>query len=265
MKTILFPTDFSKNAANALNFAVEIAGLLSARLVLLYTIRSLADRDTFITKDTFDSEAQAEKALMKLSQDISTKVPCEYMIRKGAITDEIAAEAKKQQIDLVIMGTKGAGDVPDSLALLNSKTADLISESVCPVLAIPSGFKYRPIKKIVLAVDTDDVEESILQPFLELVAVLKAEVVLLTIVSEKEPVTANPQGIQRLLHALPYTAHSLTDPDVVEGIQSFISDHKPDLLTMIDRKRNFLQSLFNDNLAQKLSLHTRIPLLTLVE
>jgi nucleotide-binding universal stress UspA family protein len=265
MKTILFPTDFSKNAANALSYAVEIAGLLSARILVLYTIRSLADRDTFITRDSFNSPEEAEKALIKLKTEISAKVPCEYIIKKGAITDEIVDATKEQEIDLVIMGTKGAGDVPDSLAILNSTTASLVSESVCPVLAVPSGYRYQPIRKMVLVVDMDEVEETVLRPFLELVTVLKAEVILLTIVSEKEKVPTQPNGLNQLLDSFSYTAHTLTDPDVVDGIQEFIRTHQPDLLTVIDRKKNFLQSLFADNVSQKLTLHTKIPLLTLSE
>ncbi|QHT70301.1 universal stress protein [Rhodocytophaga rosea] len=265
MKTILFPTDFSKNAANALNYAVEIAGLLSARIVVLYTIRSLADRDTFITKDTFSTPEGAEKALIKLQTDISAKVTCEYIIKKGAITDEIVATTKQQQIDLVIMGTKGAGDVPDSLAMLNSTTANLVSESVCPVLAVPAGYRYQPIRRVVLVVDMDEVEETVLRPFIELVTVLKAEVILLTIVSEKEKVPAQSSKLTQLLESFPFTTHTLTDPDVVEGIQAFIRTHQADLLTVVDRKKNFLQSLFADNISQKLALHTKIPLLTLGE
>jgi nucleotide-binding universal stress UspA family protein len=265
MKTILFPTDFSKNAANALNYAVEIAGLLSARILVLYTIRSLADRDTFIARDSFNTPEEAERALIKLQTEISAKVPCEYIIKKGAITDEIVAATKQEPIDLVIMGTKGAGDVPDSLAMLNSTTASLVSESVCPVLAVPAGYRYQPIRKVVLVVDMDEVEETVLRPFLELATVLKAEVMLLTIVSEKEKVPTQPNGLNQLLHSFPYSTHALTDPDVIDGIQEFIRTHQADLLTVIDRKKNFLQSLFADNISQKLTLHSKIPLLTLSE
>lgn len=265
MKTILFPTDFSRNAANALNYALEIAELLRARLLLLYTIRSLADRDTFIAEDSFSTAEEAENALIRLKTEISARVPCEYLVTKGAITDEIVAATKRQQINLVVMGTKGAGDVPDSLAMLNSTTANIISESVCPVLVIPAGYRYQPFKKAILAVDMDEVEESVLQPFLELVAALQAEVILLTIVSEKEKVQTQPHGLDHLLSPFTYAAHTLTDPDVIDGIQAFIRTHQADLLTVVVRKRNFLQSLFDDNVSQKLSLHTRIPLLTLTE
>jgi hypothetical protein len=68
-----------------------------------------------------------------------------------------------------------------------------------------------------------------------------------------------------LLGSFSYTSHTLTDPDVIDGIQAFIRTHQADLLTIIDRKKNFLQSLFADNISQKLTLHTKIPLLTLSE
>lgn len=265
MKTILFPTDFSKTATNALHVAVEIAAILPARLIILYTIRSLADRDTFIAKDAFRTQDEAEKALIHLQAEISPRVPCEYLITKGAISDEISDVARKQQISLVVMGTKGAGDIPDSLAILNSTTASLIEASVCPVLAVPANYRYQSITRIILAVDMDEVEQTVLQPFLELVTALKAEVILLTIVSEKEKVPAQSNGLSELLNGLPFVTHALTDPNVVEGIHAFIQAHQADLLTVIARKRNFLQSLFDDNISQKLALHTKIPLLTLSE
>ena len=37
MKTILVPTDFSKNADSALNYAIEFAKKENAKLILLHT------------------------------------------------------------------------------------------------------------------------------------------------------------------------------------------------------------------------------------
>jgi nucleotide-binding universal stress UspA family protein len=265
MKTILFPTDFSKVSANALEYAIEIAQLLSARILLLYAVRSFADRDTFIEAQKFNSEAEAEKALKELSAQIAGKVPCEYIIKTGAITDEISAVAKKQQVSMVIMGTKGAGTVPDSLALLNSTTVDLISERVCPVLAIPAKTRFTSMHKIVLAVDNESVEAAVLAPLLELAQVLQAEIALLTIVSDPKEPAAKNNSVERILNGINYSSHQLHNEDVIDGIGEFMKTHPAHLLAVIARKRNFLLSLFSDSITQKLALHSKIPLLVLTE
>lgn len=265
MKTILFPTDFSKASANALDYALEIAQLLSARILLLYAVRNFADRDTFIEAQKFTSREEAEQALKELSSQIASKVPCEYVIKTGAITDEISAVAKKHQAYMVIMGTKGAGSVPDSLALLNSTTVDLISERVCSVLAIPAKTRFKPIRKIVLAVDNESAEAAVLIPLLELAQVLQAEISLITIVSDPKEPAAKNSSVERILDGFNYSSHQLHNEDVIDGIGEFTKTHPGDLLAVIARKRNFLLSLFSDSITQKLALHTRIPLLVLTE
>lgn len=151
MQTILFPTNFSKNADNALNYAVEIAKLLSAKIVLLYSLRrSYADPDTFTVPVATEDPEQAEHLLQQMAQKVSLQIPCTYIIRKGFTIDEISLAVKEIGAHLVIMGTEGAALVPDTL--VNSTTVQLIQDNLHPVLAVPEHTHFKPVNKIAFAV-----------------------------------------------------------------------------------------------------------------
>jgi nucleotide-binding universal stress UspA family protein len=270
MKTILFPTDFTQASVNAIGFAAAIARLLSAKMVLLYAVRSFADRDKFIASAAFDNEDQAEEALKKIAATFADEVPCQYLVKTGIVSDEIASVAKELEASLIIMGTSGAGEIPDALAILNSTTTELISKKICPVLAIPATARAQPLRKIVVAVDTEPIVATVLAPVIGIAKEANAEVLLLTVIpGEKisgDDLLANKDAtIESMFSGLTYSLHAIQSEEVIDSIREFAEAQQADLLTVIARKRGFFDLLFHESVSQKLALHSQIPLLVLPE
>lgn len=268
MKTILFPTDFSKASVKSAPIAVAFARLLSARIVFLYAVRSFADRDKFIGSAAFEDETQARQALSTLAEKYSGEIPCESQVRTGVIADEIAAAAKETGANLIIMSTSGAGEVPDALALLNSTTTDLISKRICPVLALPAGVSLTSIRKIVLAIDREPIDASILTLITEIAQQPSAEILLLTVLSEEDipgdDLLANKNtAIEQVLTGTTYSVHAVRSDDTIESIRKFAAGQQADLIAVISRKRGFFNMLFHESVSQKLALHSQVPLLVL--
>jgi nucleotide-binding universal stress UspA family protein len=268
MKTILFPTDFSKASVQSVPIAVIFARLLSARIVFLYAVRSFADRDKFIGSAAFEDETQAKQALTNLAEKYSGEIPCESQVRTGVISDEIAAAAKDSGASLVIMTTSGAGEVPDALALLNSTTADLISKRICPVLALPAGVSMPSIRKIVLAIDREPVDAIVLTLVTEIAQQPAVEVLLLTVHSDEEisgdDLLANKNtAIEQALPGATYSVHAIRSDDTIESIRKFAADQQADIITVISRKQSFFNMFFHESVSQKLTLHSQLPLLVL--
>lgn len=270
MKTILFPTDFSQASVQAAAIAAGLARLLSAKIIFIYAVRSFADRDKFIGTAAFENETQAKQALEKLASRFSGGIPFEYLIRTGDITDEIVSAAKETKADMIVMSTSGAGDIPDTLALLNSTTADLISKKICPVLAIPAGANAKLIRKIVMAVDSHPIEATVLAPVKEIALKAKAEVLLLTVLSEEkvtgDDLLANKNNtIEQAFAGIPYSVHAIQSHETIDSIRQFASAQAADMIAVVTRKRGFIDNLFHESMSQKLALHSQIPLLVLTE
>jgi len=74
-------------------------------------------------------------------------------VRKGYNDEVIASEAKKMASDLVIMGTKGASGMKE--VFLGSNTVRAIKYTEAPIMVIPDEAEYQPIKKVLLAADSN--------------------------------------------------------------------------------------------------------------
>ncbi|MBA3705480.1 MAG: universal stress protein, partial [Bacteroidetes bacterium] len=81
MKTILVPTDFSEIACNAINYAVEIAKLTKAKLILfnVYNV-PVVPAEIPIALPIDEIEKDVMKGLKKIEKDICLKHGNELVI-----------------------------------------------------------------------------------------------------------------------------------------------------------------------------------------
>jgi len=143
-RNILVPTDFSEGAEQALDYAVELAGKLDAKIHLLNVLFLLplgpelaiamsAAKVDEIIKDS-------HKALDRLVAARTGKAAFGPTLQRSgdarALIDETAAEIGA---DLIIMGTHGRRGV--SRLLLGSVAESVARTAPCPVLLVRKGQK----------------------------------------------------------------------------------------------------------------------------
>lgn len=152
MKTIIVPTDFSKNAHNALNYAIDIAKHNEGKIVLLHSIHY--DVIGFNLTDELEStqfmqiQKAAEEKIAALEKEVkSIGLGCTSLIEVGILKDVINEIAERKRASLIVMGTSGAKGVKEFL--IGSNTGDLIGSSHTPVLAVPEDAKFEGFHKIV--------------------------------------------------------------------------------------------------------------------
>jgi nucleotide-binding universal stress UspA family protein len=141
IKTILFPTDFSEGAANALKYAVDIAKRYGAKLHMLHVIYDIAKASgAFVPHISMDQmykdiEAGAKKELEKFGlEDLSGMKDMERSVITGVPHDEIVKFATKNKIDLVVIGTHGRSGI--DRILFGSTAAQVVRNAPCPVLTV---------------------------------------------------------------------------------------------------------------------------------
>jgi len=164
MNKILVPIDFSENSKNALRVAAEIACTSGAALEMLHVnvasiystpLSEYVAVSNFVVEDQqYDEKALTELEKLKLgllaipgfsNLDVTMRV------EDGFLYSTVNNVATDDDVDLVVMGTKGASGLNEFL--VGSNTEKVIRTAPCPVLAIPEhAEKFDP--KVVLMPST---------------------------------------------------------------------------------------------------------------
>ena len=273
MKTILVPTDFSDSAKNAINYAAELAKLTKAKLILFHVFHIPAvPSDVPFVMPLDEIEKDTLKALTKIKKNILFKHGSELNIvcktKLGFAVDEINEITKEENVDLIVMGVRGAGYLTEKL--IGSITTTLIRKAKRPVLAINDKVTFKSIKKIVLACDYQNIDSKSMEPLKEFIKLFKSQLYILNVSSEGElisPIKKTVGGTQ-LVHSFEGLNHSFNfveNEDIVEGINEFVDEHSADLIVMVPRKHTFFENIFQERNTKRMAFHTHIPLLALPE
>ncbi len=264
MKKILVPTDFSTNATNAVQYAVEIARLLSAEITLLHTYKVYSTTGMFISVESYLKKDTARQ-MLELYEMVEAQLGKENVdskIVKGDTISVIANIANHQDFDLIIMGTQGASGLAEVFSGTN--TNGVMKRSHKPVLAIPENFKFQPIREIVLAVDQQGISFSkILKPLVTIAHQADAKVRIFH-KDSGEPEPGIDPSVEMFLETVEHSFHyELDTENLNESINQFVLDYKADMLCMVRRQRSFIENIFHVSATAKEVFDCPVPLLVL--
>jgi nucleotide-binding universal stress UspA family protein len=137
---ILVPTDFSRNAEEALRFAVPLAQQLGGKITLLHSIdwkvnpqmRSapgIIDTMNKVAKDAAEDRLES-LARTKVPQELLEKTIVEFAPAQVGIPET----ARDLKIDLIVISTRGHTGL--QRILLGSTAARVVRYASCPVLTV---------------------------------------------------------------------------------------------------------------------------------
>jgi len=159
-KNILLATDFSPASDQALDCAASLARRFGSRIYLTHVITL----DGFpmmapeiVTRSLKELRVAAEKNMDELLEsERLNAVPNQVVIQEGNLWPAIEGLIKKYEIDLVVVGTRGAGAVRK--ILLGSGAEEIFRKAKVPVLTVGPAAKNEPLyelefKNILFATD----------------------------------------------------------------------------------------------------------------
>jgi len=141
---VLFCTDFSENADYAFNFAYGIAKRDEG---LLYILHVLPDNPHQAFAENYINKEDLEKIQKSIGEDldnkyrehyvkkIGNKIKFEIVTKSGREDNEILKFAKKENIDIIVMGTHGRTGIEH--VFFGSVAERVIRRSPFPVFIIP--------------------------------------------------------------------------------------------------------------------------------
>lgn len=167
MKKILVPVDFSENAENALFVAAEVARKSGAALELLHVnvasvyaapLSEFSPASGYTIEDNNYDES-AGTGLERIRTELLGNpeyagLSIQTRVGDGYLHSTIKNVAEEDDVDLVVMGTKGASGLNEFL--LGSNTEKVIRTSPCPVLAVPAGAEKFIPKTVLLPTTLKD-------------------------------------------------------------------------------------------------------------
>jgi len=148
LKKILCPIDHSDCSKEALKYAVSFALRNEAELYLLHVIdiRTFDENLDSITKQIADESSinnLKKKLLECVPEEIRSDMKIEAIVVQGIPFVEIIRFAKKNEVDMLVLGTHGRTGLAHMM--LGSVSEKVVRKAPCPVLTVRS-----PNQKFVL-------------------------------------------------------------------------------------------------------------------
>ena len=278
MKKILVPTDFSDNAFNALHYAVELFKNEACIFYLLNTY-DLPIHQTEFAMDapaqfglddiTINQDRSVEglKILRQRAVDEFSNPEHEFQTRSAlnTLVSEVLSTVKEESIDLIVMGTQGATGAQE--ILFGTHTVDVIKKAKCPIIAVPSKFKYDTPKEILFPTDYEiDFRNIHLVELIHLARKFEGKINFLHILSNYEldkKQQTNKSALSTMFKTITHEYHEVPDTDIIDAVTSYQSNHGTDFLVMIQNKHTFFERFFAEPVIQKIGFHVNVPFMVI--
>jgi nucleotide-binding universal stress UspA family protein len=277
MKKILVPVDFTDTSVNAFVYALEMAKVLKAEILLLHTfelpivdIQSMPINYATIYNaieltnfDHFKAELPKLRALAE-SRGLD-HISLSHILMDGDLVYNIKKVVKQENIDFVVMGTKGATGWLDTF--IGTNAGSVIADVQVPVLSVPLTAQYKKIDTIAFTTRFREKDIEALVKVLFFAKKMKAQVKCVYIKTLSSDVTE--ETIKRWESHFdeeePLQFVIVPGTDVKTTISNYLEQNHIDLLAMLTYKRNFFVELFTNTTTQKLSYHLKTPILAFHE
>ncbi len=276
MKRIILSTDFSDNAYNAIDYAVHLFKDVETTFYLLHTYTPVVYRVEYLMHspsqiglgDTIQSKAMAELEELQQKLKKEFKNPKHTFVPHSSfnlLVDEVLETIESEKADMVIMGTQGATGAKE--IFLGSNTVHVIKKASCPVIAVPSNFKYEKPKEILFPTDYEvDYKREQLQELLEIAKahISRIEVIHVSTGYDLTEIQLKyKKQLDHIFTRIAHLFHDMPNQEVITAINAFQMKKRMSLLVMIQNKHTFLERLFIDPIIKKIGFHVNVPFMVI--
>ena len=271
MTRILLPTDFSDNSFEAIRYALLMYKEVECTFYLLHTYTPAIYQTEYLIGSPGQiglgdvlqesSMTQLEKLQKRLESQYENEkhtilVHSAFNTLLGEISDMVEAE----NIDLIVMGTKGATGAQE--ILFGTHTVHVIKKAKCPVIAIPPKFTFEAPKEILFPTDYEiEYEKEKLDQLLGIAALYKSRINVMHVRAGYDITSEQEKNKQKLETILGSSAlfHEVPDNGIISAVNEFQVKTPINLLVMVQNKHTFLERLFIEPVIKKIGFHLTVP------
>jgi nucleotide-binding universal stress UspA family protein len=271
MKRILVPTDFSKHAEYALRVAAQIAKKNNSEICLLHMLElphqgsDAVSAGSAIPQIMFFKDMAINKLDALMESDFLEGITISEIIQFEKAFDGIMEISKKNNVDLIVMGSHGASGYEEMF--IGSNAEKVVRSSEVPVLVIKNETTQFKADKLVFA---SDFSEEIKKPFAKLVEFATVFNSHLDLVMINTPNSFKSTAVAEKIMSdfldgtnfTNYSTHIYNDVNVEKGILNYSSSVDADLIGMCTHGRTGFSHFFNGSISEDLVNHTVRPVIT---
>ncbi|HPB26457.1 MAG TPA: universal stress protein [Bacteroidales bacterium] len=281
---IICPVDFSKDSLNAAYYALQVAAKINAEVKFMYACYSMQPMAN-IFPDAFsyqigmgnifnDEKLEVKDAMNKFKGTINLYIK-EQGLPELKISTNIVYEdpitaipnyCKKHRYAMVIMGTKGLGKSRNYQA--GSIALNTIESVEIPVLVVPKEYSFTMLGQFntVYLTDFDDRDFSSFRKLMSIISPFDAKVHCVHIQQEKSKInkimldelTAH---IKSVYSNYDVSCKLINSSEVTKSINEFVKANEINLISLSERKRNWLVKLFSKSVVKDILFKVNTPLL----
>jgi nucleotide-binding universal stress UspA family protein len=274
MKNILVPTNFSENCAKAAKLGIEMAKLYNSEIHFLHLMKTPVDwvkLDKLKEKrypETLKQIGIAKAKLRELERTTEHQgLKCRTFLQYDAGHTDILEHSGHFHHDFIITGSSGTKGVIREIT--GSNVEEIVRKANAPVIVVKDEDVTFPFKNIVFV---SDYNEDVVDAFKQVISIAEkcnARIHLLRINTQTDfnSIESGLDPIELLLQKFPelknYTMAVYNEPSVETGINTFIKQNPIDLIAMITHGKTGFLSLFSKSIAEGVTNHSTLPVMTI--
>ncbi|MFT4698113.1 MAG: nucleotide-binding universal stress UspA family protein [Flavobacteriaceae bacterium] len=270
MKRILVPTDFSKQAENALKIAAQIAKKHNSEIFLLHSLEmplhlnSSADSGGMPESLYFIKLAEKHFAEV-LEKPYLNGINVYEAIGHNEIYKDINETVSTKDIDIIVMGSHGSSGFKEMF--IGSNTEKVVRTSDIPVLVIKNEHEQFDINDFVFASDFSEECRDSIKRAGQFANKTGAAMHLLNVNTPSGFKTTSEakEKMEKFVSSMNlenYTLNIYNDTSVEKGILNFAKDTNAQLIGMSTHGRKGLAHFFNGSISEDLVNHANMPVIT---
>nr|WP_025666881.1 universal stress protein [Aquimarina sp. EL_43] len=273
MKSILVPTDFSKQAESALKVAAQIAKKNNAKIYLLH-ILELPMHLTDLMSSGAPGPAPEAVFFMKqthkkfeevLNQDYLKDIDVIETVNFEDVLHGIINSSTKNNIDIIIMGSHGSTGFEE--LFIGSNAEKVVRTSKKPVLVIKEDCDIFEINDFVYATNFDDEDKPCLLAAHDFSKSIQAKLHLVWINTANGFKTTyeTEEKMNNMISNLAIEGYSLNiynDNTVEKGILNFADSINAGMIGISTHGRKGISHFINGSLGEDVVNHAKRPVLT---
>ncbi len=260
MKTILVPINSSEIGINTLQYAIDFAEQISAKVHVIKVYGANVIAGSIKTVGPL-LEENSKIDLKNLIQRINRKnVELVASTMKGGLVDCIHLILENIDIDLIISTSNRISK--DETIYIGKITGNIIENIDCPILVVPEDYEFKKISKVFMAIKSGIIRrEHVLKPLAIVLNSFKAKLNLLQVITpnlQPDELTINAE-----LSDLSSSIKTSENATVFQGMLEHLHGVEPDLICVIRRNKGFFSKIWSQNTVKKVDFESRVPLLVL--
>ncbi|MEZ5043581.1 MAG: universal stress protein [Saprospiraceae bacterium] len=278
IQKILFPTDFSDTAMNAFRYTVLLADQLDATIELLHVVYPQAeplDFPVLATQATQQQVSAAESIMKKMVAETLAQIQVDHELKNapvilpeveiGTPTGLICRVAERDEVDMVVMGTKGEHSMMEKA--FGQVSLGTIKNAPIPVLLVPEMARFSKINTVAYASNLMETDVFYIWQTLQLLESFHPILRVVHVDTDDKEHAVNLEEFKALFEgnpkALQINFHELHGKAVADELNGFIATWDIDMMVLYAPRHGFIERLFHQSVGKKLAMTAEVPLLFL--